>query len=117
MEMLLSGTVVALGLLALLVALLLWRRPATDAWVLRLLYFLVSPVLFQVGYALVLAQVGLARWGEAGGLYWDSWLGFGLTALLSVWFALTRFRGGARVLLTLLALGWILYPLWITFKP
>lgn len=111
-QYLLNGTVIAIGLLLLTLAWVLFRRPTSDPWLVRFGAFLGFPLLFQVGYALVLMGFGLDRWDDASAWYWDTWLGFGAAALLAMLFAVTRFRGAARVVLTLLAAGWFAYPFW-----
>lgn len=113
---LLNGTVVAIGLVALGLAFLLFRRPASDAWVLKLVWFLLFPLLFQVGYALVLMGFGLDRWDDSSAWHWDTWVGFGAAALLAVAFAVSRFRGAARVVFALLGVGWLLAPAWLSVR-
>lgn len=112
----LNFAVILIGLVSLALALVLFRRPAADLWPLKLVWFLAFPLLYQTGFALLLVGTGYRHFDALTNWGWESWFGFGSTALLAMLFAITRFRGASRVVLTLLATGWFLYPYWFYWK-
>jgi hypothetical protein len=58
--------------------------------------------MYTVGFFAVFVGLDLDNWDDSCAWYWDTWFLIVTTALLQAGYALTRFRGVARTILTIL---------------
>lgn len=96
MDFPIAAPLAVIGFVALVCVVCIWGLSRYTGVYLRVALYFVMLLLYMVGYFAVFVALGIDRWDDSSGWYWDTWLLFVSMAALATGYARTRFRGALR---------------------